>query len=556
MNVPHDLEIEAQALGAALLSPAASRLVVDQLTPSAFYSPAHRLVFGGVADLVERGQDVDPVIVASTLGSRGELDGAGGFAALCSLQANCGATSNVGTYVAMLRELDERRRLQAGMSEALAMVETAPLDAVRAAMERTLTASEQVAPEELLSLEAIDRLPDAAWLVEGMLEDQGLALIYGASGAGKTFVAVDLACSVAAGVEWMGKATKQGRVVYVLAEGKPRRFAQRLHTWKHAHDDADLNDLRVQVTAVDLRDANAVASLVRKIRSRLDEPPALVVIDTLARSLPGADENSAKDVGMAVDSMSRIGAEFGCLVLAVHHVGHGEQYRERGSSALRGAVDTSMSVTATNGVIVLACSKQKEAEEFDPISLTLEHVGPSVVVRRCVEGDPLAMRLQDSDRRAVTWVSRQGEPLGVGMKAIEVGTGLSESTVKRRMKVLVRTGLLEKHDHDGRPRYSVTDRGLVAIGETGVQQGVTDEVNPGERGITRVTTLRGDLGEPLGSPVDQDLGEAEGLIRKAFPGTEQISGPQPGSGQSGAATRTPTVAGDPARSFNTDKELT
>jgi hypothetical protein len=65
--------------------------------------------------------------------------------------------------------------------------------------------------------------------------------------------------------------------------------------------------------------------------------PALVVIDTLARSSVGAEENSARDMGEVNDAVDEIAKKLNCLVLLVHHSGKGGG--ERGSSAIRGATD-------------------------------------------------------------------------------------------------------------------------------------------------------------------------------------------------------------------------
>src|SRR4051794_26781139 len=55
-------------------------------------------------------------------------------------------------------------------------------------------------------------------LVDGLLASTGMTVQYGESGSGKTFVALDLGCHVAAGLPWRGMDVEQGVVVYVAAE--------------------------------------------------------------------------------------------------------------------------------------------------------------------------------------------------------------------------------------------------------------------------------------------------------------------------------------------------
>src|SRR5205085_1884007 len=53
-----------------------------------------------------------------------------------------------------------------------------------------------------------------------------------------------------------------------------------------------------------------------------DRPPVrAVVIDTASRSMRGADENSAKDMGVFVDNCENVARVLGCIVIVVHHAG-------------------------------------------------------------------------------------------------------------------------------------------------------------------------------------------------------------------------------------------
>src|SRR5262249_14489394 len=71
----------------------------------------------------------------------------------------------------------------------------------------------------LLTLADLDDLPDPEWLVDGLVGESALAVLFGTPGVGKSFLALDLAMSVATGRPWLGQETKPGGVVYVYAEG-------------------------------------------------------------------------------------------------------------------------------------------------------------------------------------------------------------------------------------------------------------------------------------------------------------------------------------------------
>src|SRR6476620_11187022 len=73
-------------------------------------------------------------------------------------------------------------------------------------------------------------MPDPQWLVNGVLPESGLAVVYGPSGVGKSFVALDLALSIATGRDWNAHKVEAGTVVYVAAEGSVG-VQQRVRAW-------------------------------------------------------------------------------------------------------------------------------------------------------------------------------------------------------------------------------------------------------------------------------------------------------------------------------------
>jgi len=229
----------------------------------------------------------------------------------------------------------------------------------------------------LLSVDDLRNLPPLQWLIDGYVPSGAFAVLYGPSGAGKTFLALDLALSVSAAVRWLGHDTRGGPTLYVAAEGIGG-LAQRVEAWRASRAACDLSGVRFLPDAVNLLDERAVNSLLADI-AEMDLPPALITFDTLARCIPGADENSAKDVGLAVAAIDRIRAATGATVLLIHHCGKNGD-AERGSSALRGAADTMLRVSNDDGLIRIECAKQKDALEFDRMYARLVHSGDSAFV--------------------------------------------------------------------------------------------------------------------------------------------------------------------------------
>jgi RecA-family ATPase len=86
----------------------------------------------------------------------------------------------------------------------------------------------------------------------------------------------------------------------------------------------------------------------------------LIVFDTLSRCLAGADENNQKDMSAAVGVCDTLRHQLGCCVLLLHHTTK-DGAVERGSSVLRGAVDTLLVLKvpdASEPQFTMTCDKQ------------------------------------------------------------------------------------------------------------------------------------------------------------------------------------------------------
>jgi hypothetical protein len=97
---------------------------------------------------------------------------------------------------------------------------------------------------------------------------------------------------------------------------------------------------------------------------------SLIVIDTLARTFGGGDENSTRDMNTFVAAVDQIREATGACILVVHHSGKDDSKGARGSTVLFGACDTEFEVKKV-GIenIILRTTKQKDAEEARPLTL-------------------------------------------------------------------------------------------------------------------------------------------------------------------------------------------
>lgn len=199
-----------------------------------------------------------------------------------------------------------------------------------------------------------------SWIVKGVLPLAEIAVIYGESASGKSFFALDLVAAVARGIEWRGCRVRQGAVVYVAAEGAGG-FRKRLAAYAQAHGiDLAALPLGVVASAPNLLtdDDKALAKAIE-----LAGGASIVVVDTLAQSTPGANENAGEDMSKVLDRCKRLHAATGALVVLIHHSGKDATKGARGWSGIRAAVDAEIEITRLADARTARITKQKDGED-------------------------------------------------------------------------------------------------------------------------------------------------------------------------------------------------
>jgi hypothetical protein len=224
-----------------------------------------------------------------------------------------------------------------------------------------LEAEDNAKPLKYQFLPMSDLLNSAplSWIVKGVLPKAQLGVIYGASGSGKSFAALDMGMAIARGVKWRGHRVTQCQVAYVIAEGA-KGFRKRVQAYAQANSiDAAEIPIAGLEAAPSLLDTGDTKELIRGLKA-LGEV-GLVIIDTLAQVTPGADENTAKDMNPAVKRCQAISEATGALVLLVHHAGKDAAKGARGWSGIRAALDVELEVVKTEaGGRYLRLTKSKD----------------------------------------------------------------------------------------------------------------------------------------------------------------------------------------------------
>lgn len=201
-------------------------------------------------------------------------------------------------------------------------------------------------------------LKSPPWIIKGILPRAELAMVYGASGSGKSFLVLDLAFSIARGINWCDFKVRQGRVVYIAAEGAGG-MRKRIDAYANYYS-IDLSSVALDIipAAPNFLGQNDLSEISENIGQA-----TVIILDTLACIAAGGDENSSTDMGKVLANCKLLHENTGALVMLVHHMGKDSGKGARGWSGIRAAVDAEIEVTSLDDGLKIRITKLKDGEE-------------------------------------------------------------------------------------------------------------------------------------------------------------------------------------------------
>jgi hypothetical protein len=211
------------------------------------------------------------------------------------------------------------------------------------------------------------------WLVRNLVPVVGLFVLWGAPKTGKSFWIFDLAMHIALGWEYRGRRVQQGAVVYCAFEGQGG-LAARVEAFRQRHLAEHHDPIPFYIVPITLDLVKEHSNLITAIREHIqDETPALVVLDTLNRSLAGS-ESKDEDMSAYIRATGAISEVLNCCVGVVHHCGV-DGTRPRGHSSLTGAADAqAVCKKDATGVITVETEWMKDGPEKEIVSSRLDVV--------------------------------------------------------------------------------------------------------------------------------------------------------------------------------------
>jgi len=315
---------------------------------------------------------------------------------------------------------------------------------------------------ELLDEDDIERLPDTAPLIHAdepgkcIIPQESIGILVAPPKTGKSFLALSWALAIANGSDWLGYQVEGGPAVYLTGGEGLAGWRKRIRAAKkHMGIERTRYGFYLRKTMIDLRDPTSVDMIAEKLQEK-GIRPKIIVVDTLARHMPGSDE-LAKDMGAVLGNCSRLlELTDNGTVLVAHHPKKDDSEDPRGSGTLDGHADYSMILKryAGTGQMILKARYFKDFDEFEPIRLKLQSIpledGTTVPV--VVEGDPVDAREPDEKEKQI--IKALSDFPGSTFTEIMHATGIKKSTLSRTLNKMIDDGLLIKDENN---RYSVLD---------------------------------------------------------------------------------------------------
>jgi putative DNA primase/helicase len=309
----------------------------------------------------------------------------------------------------------------------------------RRALGKTNSNSDRLRPLDLRSFLQLS-IKTREMLLDPVLPEKGLAMLYAARGTGKTHVALGIVFAVATGSDFLKWcAPRPRRTLLIDGEMPAAALQERLASIVAGSPTVIFDPLNIKIIAGDLVEGAGIGNLASpEVQAELDQwldDIDLLVLDNLSSLTAVIRDNDSESWGPIQEWLLRLRRR-GISVLIVHHAGKGGQ--QRGTSRREDVLDTSISLRRP------ADYSPEEGAKFE---VHLEKA-------RGVHGDaarPFEAKLETRDGTAV-WTTRELEDAnrarvealledGLSVREIADETGIPKSTVHRIKKALARSGV-------------------------------------------------------------------------------------------------------------------
>jgi RecA-family ATPase len=314
------------------------------------------------------------------------------------------------------------------------------------------------------------------WLIEGLWTDQAVGILGGEPKCCKSFLALDIALSVASGCSCLRqfKVPQSGPVLLFPAEDSLSIVRERLEGICSVAGLA-LESVPLQVITAPTLRLDLASDRQRLARTVESLKPKLLVLDPLIR-LHRVDENEASQIAPLLGGLRELQRCFELAVLLVHHAkkeAHSKRQGQalRGSSELHGWGDSNLYLRRKRDRISLT-TEHRAARSQDNIGLQLTQSDP--IVLELIHSDP-----QESQPAKLSIVQRILNALSdvdrpLSANALRQLCAMKNATLCTSLARMTEQGLISHDPHGYRLNPASPDSQIqLPIGSEGTGNGKT-----------------------------------------------------------------------------------
>jgi hypothetical protein len=454
---PRNVEAERQTLGALLIDPEAIKRV-RFLDSDDFFIERHQWIYNAILSLHSQNEPVDPTTVGDQLQESRRLDAIGGMAYLTELTLAPPSALHAESYARIVKRKSEQRRMIRAADWLAKAAFQEDTDARRSLASKARERLQDLETEwqggaqvDLFSADDILKTewPEPVWAIPELLP-AGLTILAGKPKLGKSWLSLQIAQAVAAGGRVLDEEIEAGPVLYLALEDPPRRLKARMQKqhWPGGLP-ADFMTVGHFMDKIgDLRNGGGHI-LANKIQ---ENEYRLVVIDTLSRTLAGADQNDTGEMTMALTPIQEMAHEFNCAVILVDH-------HRKGFGSNADAVGDILGSTAKGAMADCVWGLYRERGKSgaklavtgrDIVERTLEVKMDWLTGCWHLIGEESEIQMTERRREIVEALAELGpSQLMDVVDAID----RDKSNTYRRMQDLVNNGFVRKYTEDGKTLY-------------------------------------------------------------------------------------------------------
>jgi len=356
----YSLEAEEAVIGAVLIDPDLFPTLAEILHPSDFRDQRHRSIYSACWMLSGKGTPLDIVTISNELQETGKLDDAGGPAYITGLLNRTPTSLHAESYANIVKDKSVRRAFLANANELANLTYSQKInnDEIAARFMEMAQGSTGRAMREIILRTDADALKPhdpRQWVVENLIIEKSLTVLYADAGSKKTYISLALAESVCHGIPWLAYTTQAAPVLYLDEENGEDEIDERLdHILRGLNRPPSEKFYTVSYAGLLLDNRGDIL----KIKTLIDRTGAkLVILDSLQDFMTG-DENSKQDTQPIFTALKKLANQTGAAILVQHHAGKNGDYR--GSSTIKGNVDMMLEVKSTEDSNLITFKSKKK----------------------------------------------------------------------------------------------------------------------------------------------------------------------------------------------------